>query len=155
MVKLAGMSRQILFLCTGNYYRSRFAEYLFNHMAKNAGLNYTATSRALAIEMGVFNIGPVSIHTRKYLADLGIMLEDPIRHPMQCDEADLQSAFKVIAVKEAEHRPMLAERYPNWPDKAEYWNVHDLDQSTPIEALKEIESHVKQLIAKLTTVDAV
>jgi protein-tyrosine phosphatase len=29
----------MLFLCTGNYYRSRFAELLFNHLAKQRGLD--------------------------------------------------------------------------------------------------------------------
>jgi hypothetical protein len=37
----------MLFLCTGNYYRSRFAELLFNHLAKQRGLDWQATSRGL------------------------------------------------------------------------------------------------------------
>ncbi|MGM4967020.1 hypothetical protein AB7714_26215 [Tardiphaga sp. 1201_B9_N1_1] len=32
------MARTVLFLCTGNYYRSRYAEELFNHLARRAGL---------------------------------------------------------------------------------------------------------------------
>jgi protein-tyrosine-phosphatase len=35
----------VLFLCTGNYYRSRFAEELFNHHADRAGLNWIAQRR--------------------------------------------------------------------------------------------------------------
>ena len=31
-------SKTILFLCTGNYYRSRFAEILFNSVAGRMGL---------------------------------------------------------------------------------------------------------------------
>ena len=36
----------VLFLCTGNYYRSRFAEELFNHRAARDGLSWVAQSRA-------------------------------------------------------------------------------------------------------------
>ena len=40
--------KTLLFLCTGNYYRSRYAEELFNHRAAPAGLNWRAQSRGLA-----------------------------------------------------------------------------------------------------------
>jgi protein-tyrosine phosphatase len=32
------MTKQVLFLCTGNYYRSRYAEELFNHLSAGADL---------------------------------------------------------------------------------------------------------------------
>jgi len=35
----------VLFLCTGNYYRSRFAEILFNAVAAKEGLGWRADSR--------------------------------------------------------------------------------------------------------------
>ena len=53
----------MLFLCTGNYYRSRFAELLFNHLAKQRGLDWQATSRGLALERGANNVGSISQHT--------------------------------------------------------------------------------------------
>jgi protein-tyrosine-phosphatase len=42
--------KNILFLCTGNYYRSRFAEVLFNSVAGKMGLPWQAYSRGLALE---------------------------------------------------------------------------------------------------------
>jgi hypothetical protein len=48
-IDLARMNR-ILFLCTGNYYRSRFAEILFNWHARQRGLRWTADSRGLALD---------------------------------------------------------------------------------------------------------
>jgi protein-tyrosine-phosphatase len=42
--------KTVLFLCTGNYYRSRFAEELFNYEAERASLPWIAQSRGLALE---------------------------------------------------------------------------------------------------------
>ena len=54
-------SKVVLFLCTGNYYRSRFAEALFNSVAGKMGLPWRATSRGLALERGVHNVGPMAV----------------------------------------------------------------------------------------------
>ena len=62
----------ILFLCTGNYYRSRFAEVLFVFVAKKMGLPWIASSRALALERGVNNVGPMAISAVKTLEAMGI-----------------------------------------------------------------------------------
>jgi protein-tyrosine phosphatase len=39
--------KQILFLCTGNYYRSRYAEDFFNFYPRSEGLAWRAFSRRL------------------------------------------------------------------------------------------------------------
>src|SRR4051812_12382323 len=57
-----GTMKTVLFLCTGNYYRSRFAEVVFNTLAGRAGLPWRAESRGLALELGVNNVGPLSAH---------------------------------------------------------------------------------------------
>jgi protein-tyrosine phosphatase len=144
------MPKTILFLCTGNYYRSRFAEEVFNTLARRRGLDWIATSRALAIELGIYNIGPISQHTREALAQRGIALPEPVRDPQQVSEDDLSAATRIIALKEAEHRPYLTQRYPAWPDRVEYWHIHDLDKATPVEALTEIEAKVTAMVNDLT-----
>ena len=52
--------KTVLFLCTGNYYRSRFAEILFNSVAGKMGLQWRASSRGLALERGINNVGPMA-----------------------------------------------------------------------------------------------
>ena len=139
----------ILFLCTGNYYRSRFAEELFNHHAPLLGLPWSATSRALAIERGVDNVGPLSVHTRKALEERSIAARGADRMPVPCSLSDLEAAKLVVALKEAEHRPLLTERFRGWEDRVTYWHVDDVDFALPETALREIDRHVDDLMARL------
>jgi protein-tyrosine phosphatase len=92
--------KRVLFLCTGNYYRSRFAEHLFNDRARRAGLEWEAGSRALAIERGRDNVGFMSIHAIEGLAERGVRISTE-RLPLPCTVEDLVSADLAIAVKEA------------------------------------------------------
>ena len=145
------MTRTVLFLCTGNYYRSRFAEELFNHLAARRGLPWTATSRGLDLDLGRWNVGPISPHTRAALAARGIPLADPPRLPAACVDGELSAADLVVAVKEAEHRAYLERKHPGWADRVTYWHVHDLDKSGPDEATGEIADLVGRLVERLAT----
>ena len=140
--------KTVLFLCTGNFYRSRFAEILFNARAGRAKLNWRADSRGLKTE-GWGNLGPLSEHSEKRLAEIGVSCETARRMPKECSTSDLEAASLVIALKEAEHRGMLAKRFAGWEDRVTYWHVHDLDAAEPPEALAAIESLVDELISKL------
>lgn len=141
----------VLFLCTGNYYRSRHAEEVFNHLAAAAGLGWRATSRGLALELGVNNIGPMSRATLARLTALGIPHGPVLRMPLRVTDRDLAEADLVVALKELEHRPLLAERFPTWTERVEYWAVHDVDYAAPDSALPEIEGRVRALVARLAT----
>src|SRR5215472_5176644 len=100
-------TNRILFLCTGNYYRSRYAEELFNHHAKLAGLIWSAFSRGLAEATSPDNVGPMSQFAIKALRLRKIDAQGAARLPVSCSQCDLRSARLVIALNEAEHRPML------------------------------------------------
>src|SRR3954466_2901875 len=80
--------KRVLFLCTGNYYRSRFAEHLFNDRARRAGLEWEASARALAIERGKDNVGPMSIYAVEALAERGVRVSNE-RLPLPCTVEDL------------------------------------------------------------------
>lgn len=145
-------SNQILFLCTGNYFRSRFAEMLFNHLAQRANLNWRAGSRGLDTSMNHLLIGVISPATAAAVERLGILINEH-RAPVECAECDLHSAQRVIALKEAEHRPLMSRRFPDWVDRIEYWHIHDVDRSPADVSLREIESRIIGLIAELCAVD--
>ena len=141
--------KRILFLCTGNYYRSRFAEIFFNWQAKQRGLQWSADSRGLALDG--CNYGPISRYTLARLKKQGIDHDADQRFPLPLSEADLAAADLIVAVKEAEHRPLVAARFPAWPDRIEYWHVHDLDCATPDDAFPRLESELIQLLDRLAT----
>jgi protein-tyrosine phosphatase len=142
---------QLLFLCTGNYYRSRFAELLFNALAAESSLAWYADSRGLALEKGMNNIGPISRTAVDTLKALGVAVRSADRYPLQVHEQDLQQADLIIALKEAEHRPYLGARYPAWVDRVEYWHVHDVYPTLAYNPLQEIDTAVRHLIRRLAT----
>ena len=139
---------RLLYLCSGNYYRSRFAEALFNALASEAGLRWRASSRGVSVGRSG-NAGPISKDTLQGLADRGLAVEEPVRYPMQVGDYDLANADLVVALKE-EHRPVLQSRYSHWSDRVEYWNVDDLDVAVADDALSELEQNIKALIRRLS-----
>jgi protein-tyrosine phosphatase len=149
--------QKLLFLCTGNYYRSRFAEHLFNHLAVKAGLDWQADSRGLALERGVNNVGPISPYAIAQLELLGIKIAENERFPLSASDADFATADRAIALDESEHRPLMsvsdaiasANRYPQREAAVEYWLVHDVDITPATTALTEIEKRIRQLVTEL------
>src|SRR5262245_50793176 len=137
--------KTVLFLCTGNYYRSRFAEVLFNSVAGRMAMPWRASSRGLALERGVNNVGPMAAEAVKALEALGARAaEDVARLPAQVTTDDLEGAALIVALKHAEHLPLLQERFPPWAEKVEYWQVDDAP-----EVLGLIEREVMGLVARL------
>lgn len=141
--------KKLLFLCTGNYYRSRFAECLFNLLAEKRGLNWRAFSRGLAIERGVNNIGAMSRYTREALTLRGHVISEDERSPLQVLASDFSAADKIIALDDLEHRPLMVERFPDWAEAIEYWSVCDVDKTPAAVALVDIEQRVERLISLL------
>ncbi len=137
--------KTVLFLCTGNYYRSRFAEVIFNSLAAARGLSWQANSRALALERGYRNVGPMAATALALLRERGIELgEACTRLPVQVSLAELEQADLVIALKQDEHLPLLQERYADWTGSAEFWHIEDAPG-----VLEAVERAVLDLVARL------
>jgi protein-tyrosine phosphatase len=138
------MQSKVLFICTGNYYRSRFAEIYFNHLAEQQSLAWRAISRGFM----PYHLRHISIHTENRLVELGISF-DQNRIPQLLELEDLENAHQIIALKETEHRPMMKNDFPAWENRVEYWHIHDLDVAEPPETLRALEEGIKRLIASL------
>ena len=142
--------RQVLFICTGNYYRSRFAEALFNTTALALRLPWCATSRGTDIRgAGRWNEGPISIYARQALEARGITFGSDPRMPAQLVTQDFARADLVVAVCEPEHRPHLERDFPAQAASVEYWSVQDLAVTPAEDALTALERHVLALVTRL------
>jgi len=141
--------RRVLFLCTGNYYRSRYAEEVFNHHASREGLAWRAFSRALAERCSPENVGPMSPLAVKALLAKGICAGSAARNPIPCSLTDFDGVDLVVALKEAEHRPMLERRFHGISNPIEYWDVDDIEFVNPSTALPMIDNLVCGLIRNL------
>ena len=115
-------------------------------------MRWRAESRGLALDPR--NAGPMSRHTTSSLSARGISWDAYHRLPLAVTEADFVAAHRVIAVKEAEHRPIVEAGFSAWHDRVEYWHVHDLDCTTPDEAIAHLEREVLALLERLSAAAA-
>ena len=141
---------QLLFLCTGNYYRSRFAEELWNHLELSQPTGWSAISRGLYAACAD-NIGPISIHALEGLAGRGIQLATPCRAPRQVELADLESSRLVVAMSDREHRRMFRAAFPAWTGDVEYWDIDDVDRSPAPPALEKLTACLRALRQRVTS----
>jgi len=140
--------REVLFICTGNYSRSRFAEALFDVCSEAGGtalesvFTRTGDSSRRWRPVESHRIGPGRtrdrISRRPPDATRGVSLT----------EVDLARAHRIVALKRDERHPMMldADRtFRFWADRITYWAVHDIDAAEPEQALAEIEILVGDL----------
>jgi predicted translation initiation factor SUI1 len=118
---------------------------LFNSVAGKMGLPWIASSRALALECGVNNVGPMAVLAVKALGTMGVRDTDAFtRLPVQVTSSDFERADRIVALKQVEHLPLLQERFPAWAEKVEFWHIDDAP-----EVLALIEQEVMNLVARL------
>lgn len=142
--------KHILFVCSGNYYRSRFAEEYFNYFAIKNQIPWKAYSKGLSQNMpSPNNPGPISAHTLDSLSDRGIPGLETNRFPKPIMKEDFQEYHKIIAMSELEHKPMIEKRFLVHADKVGYFEVGDLPLEDPKKAMPRIASLVNELLEKV------
>ncbi len=139
-------AREVLFICTGNFYRSRFAEAIFNHHAIEADLPWRAFSRGVAVHLAPSDLSP---YTRAALEarEIDPRLTAPTR--LRLEEEDLQRAARRIALKQSEHEAYIKKHFPSWESRIEYWHIDDIDVAPPDEALPKLEQTVLKLLREV------
>jgi len=142
-----------LFVCTGNYYRSRFAEHWFKHLAQQKNLSWQADSAGLGVEWSwKINPGPISKVTVASLDQRGIAVPDP-RMPRSLTTQDLEAAERIILLDEPEHRPMMQAKFPDWQDhpRVTYWQIVDVPPDEAFHPMDAIDPLVRELVDELSS----
>ncbi|NBC84501.1 MAG: low molecular weight phosphatase family protein [Bacteroidetes bacterium] len=144
--------KRILFLCSGNYYRSRFSEELFNHLVKQEDIEWQADSRGLVKDItSLRNEGPISKYARDWLNKTGVNGINLRRMPKSVTEEDWEKADKVIAVYEKEHKPMIQTHWPEKLERTEFWDAPDIYEIDADVTLNNLENKIKLLVHQLKT----
>lgn len=138
---------RVLFICTGNFYRSRFAEAVFNHLAEMRNLSWRGFSRGLAIHWAEGCLSPIVVES---LAVRGIDRRHTGTDRTQLTARDLEGSKIRIALNRAEHLPMMQSQFPNWAGKIQYWEIEDMPRTSPEIALPAIELKVIDLVDRLS-----
>ncbi len=140
----------VLFVCTGNYYRSRYAELYFNWRVPPEA-SWRAESRGFRLSEQ--NVGPISPLVPTRLAAAGLVAPNEQRMPLVLSEEDLRRSRYIVALDADEHPPYVERLFPNWRDQFRYWRIGDLGFMTSEDALPAIEHAVDELIHELVTAD--
>ncbi|MEM6632700.1 MAG: low molecular weight phosphatase family protein [Bacteroidota bacterium] len=140
----------MLFVCTGNYYRSRTAEELFNYWAGQKSMDWIADSRGLREDMSQSpNVGPISRFAVDFLTQKEIPILGLDRMPRSLIEEDFALFDRILCMDEQEHRPMMQARFSAYENVVEYWEVRDVQFESSRVALPLLFQNVEQLVQEL------
>jgi protein-tyrosine phosphatase len=139
--------KEVLFVCTGNYYRSRFAEALFNQKAREAHLAWRAVSRGLQLVAWQHGISSVA---QRELIKRGVPQELCKGAPKALTKEDLGKSDYIVLMDEAEHRPLLEKQFPARDDrKIHYWHIDEMGKMNPAKACQAMSKDIEELLRTL------
>ena len=143
---------RVLFLCTGNYFRSRFSQALLQQLIEinQATGGLQIDSAGLKVDPSSGNVGPMAPEAISALQDRGVTIDPAsLASPKQVTEADLDAADVVVAVDEAAHRPMVQQQFTAWENRIRFWMVKDLGEEDGVDPIAQLEHRVQQLFDEL------
>ena len=127
---------KILFVCTGNSYRSPVAEALLKKVRGNLEVESAGTQPA----------GMIAPNARKFL-ERESALEKLKRTPEGLNQKNLEEYDLIVAMKQ-NHKNEILRRYPQMGDRIEVWNVDDpiyLPHGSDEDVFEEIKRKVIEL----------
>jgi protein-tyrosine phosphatase len=146
-------TRRLLFLCTGNFYRSRFAEEYWNARAERESIPWRADSRALADPPLLGNPGAMSADALVELLRLGIRARAAGRPPLSIRVEEFLLYARVIALDGDEHRPMVSRSFPAHLARVEFWDIGDVWKEEPSSAMRRLVQRLERLLLELRTAE--
>lgn len=141
---------RILFVCTGNYYRSRYAEVRLDQWATERGLPVSPFSRGLEIDVAqVHNVGPMSPYALERLRDQAINPDPYLWMPRSLLLDDLEEADLTVVLDRTEHLPMMQAQFPEWVGRVRFWDVADGRPTVERHPLAEVDAHLDGFFEEL------
>ena len=140
---------KVVFVCTGNYYRSRFAESYFNYLCDILKLNYEADSYGLAIHYAdelAEKHGELSPFSRERMEHIGIPDNYFERSRKSLTKDAIENSDVIIAMDEDEHTEMIMEQFPSYINQFNFFKVKDVFDWEPKQTLDETQKMVEMMI---------
>jgi len=116
--------KKILFVCTANIHRSRFAEEVFNYLSIKDKKEYRAFSAGLKV--GDFSYREIYYPALEHLDKLNIKPIRPKELSIHIDDVMLEEYDKIICMDKNEHRPMVNANPRLSEYQFEYWEIVDI-----------------------------
>lgn len=107
---------------------------------------WRATSRGFRPHLATEDLSHLAVER---LEEISVPISGTGPKPLKLKESDLVEASLIITLYEAEHRPMLVEKFPHWENRVRYWQVPDIDVEPSSVALPKIEVEVAELVQRL------
>jgi len=127
---------KILFICTGNSYRSPVAEALLKKIRGDLEVESAGTQPA----------GMIAPNAKKFL-ERENALEKLKRRPEGIDQKNVEEYDLIVAMKQ-NHKNEILRLYPQTEDRIEVWNIDDpiyLPYGSDEEVFEEIKRKVMEL----------
>ena len=134
----------ILFVCTANIFRSRFAEEVFNFLAIKERIPAKAFSAGLKV--GEYHVRKIYRPALEQLTKFNIKPKRPNELSVHINEVQLSKYDLLICMDEAEHKPMVLSNSKLNDINFEYWDIIDEPKVQSDVSLPICFSKVKELV---------
>ncbi len=137
----------ILFVCTANIFRSRFAEEVFNCLVIKQRIPAKAFSAGLKV--GEYHVRKIYRPALEQLTKFNIKPKRPNELSVHINEVQLSKYDQLICMDEAEHKPMVLSNSKLNDINFEYWDIIDEPKVQSDVSLPICFSKVKELVDDL------
>ena len=148
--------KKVLFLCTGNYFRSRFAEEYFSYLVRQKGEPIVVESRGLARNITPDrNPGPISQFAIKALIENRVELNSDYRYPISLDIYEAIEADYIVAMDGEEHRKMVIDFFPELYYRTDFWDIKDIGEGNPVTELIRLRNKLDLFFEKIKVAESI
>lgn len=140
---------KLYFICMGNYYRSRLAEELTRHYAREHDLEIKVDSGGLSRIPNPNNPGTIAKATLRYLQEKQVEGENIGRFPKNCTIEDVYTADIVICTDKEEQLDLFKQQFPDYQGQIIGWSARDIQYDPLMDTPGIIDKHVQDLIRNL------